>query len=1134
MKNLWNWIDIVYQIRSHKLLIIMRLILLFSFINIFTITASTYSQSTKISLNIHQATLFEVFDEIESQTDFSIFYKNDQIDQSHKVDIKVRNKEVKSILKKALKNTGLDFELVNKHIVIIPDEVTHQSQASLNKQQPIVTGKATDDHGQPMVGLTVVVKGTTIGAITDLDGVYSIKVNSLEDTLLFSFVGYISQEIPIMGRTNINLSMKEDAIALVEVVAIGYGTKSKSDITGSVSVVNADELQALPLPTIDQALQGKATGVKVTQNTGAPGEGVAVRIRGIGTINDNSPLYIVDGIATKDAFNALSPNDIASISILKDASAAAIYGARAANGVVLITTKKGVKGAPRLAYNGYVGVQVHGNLTEMCNKDQYITLYNEAALADGRNIIPQSMADTLPNTNWWTEIFRPALIMNHQLSISGGNEKTNYLVSGTYFKQDGIILNSNFDRFSVKTSINTKLSKVFEYGINVNLSTLNSNLVGSSGDGYGGNGGSVVRYAFFRTPIYPVKNSNGEFIDYYPDYADVFGDGYNPVGFAEKYDWRKRSYRAFGNTFLAINILENLRFKTDLGLDFNSENSKRFNENWGTNNRINNPNSLENSSNNSTILTWNNTLSYNVLLNEKHNLDVLLGTEAVQSSTLGHLGYANNFPDQVYNLRYLSNGTGNQRVDGWESRWTLLSYFGRIGYNFRSKYYLDFILRRDGSSRFGANYPYGIFPSTSLGWRIDKEYFVQDIDFISHMKLRAGIGMLGNQQIGDYSFATLISGGIYYPFGNNTPQSGYRVTRLGNENIRWESQTQYNIGLDLGLWENMLFINVDYFNKITDDMLVRVPLPPSSGSASPPYMNAGKVKNTGLEFEVVFKQYKSNFSYDIGLVFSHYKNEVLELFDDKPIPAGRIDNGVYATLTEEGYPIGSFFLYEMEGIFQDDMDIITHAYQGADIQPGDVKYADVGGPEGIPDGIIDSYDRKHVGKAFPDFSYGLTGNFRYKGWDLSIFFEGVYGNDVYWQTAHDIEGFYRAFNLTTRVLDRWTGPGTSNEMPRVSWQGAANNKKPSTRFLHDGSYLRLKNLTLGYTFDKSFVSRIGVESLKTFISAQNILTITKYPGLDPEMQTSDNSTAEGDLAAGIDWGTYPSARVFSIGFNINF
>ena len=1009
---------------------------------------------------------------------------------------------------------------------------------ALQSQEPNqslrITGTVTDATGEPLIGVAVVIQGTTTGAITDLNGIYNIEVTGSDDILVFSYIGYESVTASVDGLSEIDIVMRVSAMAIDEVVAIGYGTKKQGDIIGSVSVVNSEELEGLAVSTIDQALQGKATGVKVSQNTGAPGGGVVVRIRGIGTINDNDPLYIVDGIPTKDAVNSLSPSDIASISILKDASAASIYGARAANGVVIITTKTGGIGAPKINYSMYTGVQSAYNLTEMTNRDQYVELYNEAAIADGRTPIDQAMVDSLPDTNWWDEIFRPALITNHHLTVSGGTENTTYLISGNYFKQDGIVLNSGYDRYSVKSSISTSLSKKISVGMNINLSRSNTDLVGDSGDGYGGNGGSVVRYAFFRTPIYSVYDSNGEFVDYYPQYAQIFGDGYNPVGFAEKYDWTRTENRAFGNAFLSWQILDALSFRTDYGIDLNVIGDRRFNENWGYEGRINNPNSMSESSSTIQIQTWKNTLTYNKVFNGIHQLNVLVGSEFIGSQASGHSSAAENFPDQIPNLRYLSNGTTNERVDGWAENWALFSIFGRIAYKFNEKYLAEFVLRRDGSSRFGSNNPYGVFPAASLGWRIDNESFLEDNKLISHLKLRLSAGQLGNQEIGNYSFASVISSGAYYPFGTSVA-SGYFLQKQGNENLKWESQTQYDAGIDLGLLENKIFIYLDYYHKITNDMLVQAPLPPSSGSAEASFFNAGKIQNKGIELEINYKNQVRKFMYSVGLVFSHYSNEVLELYGDKPIPAGRIDNGVYATLTEVGYPVGSFYLYEMDGIFQDEEEILSHAFQGDYIQPGDVKFKDISGPDGIPDDLIDSYDRRHVGSPFPDFTYGLTTVLNYGNWDFSFFLEGIQGNEIYWQAAHDIEGFYRAFNLTTRVYDdRWTGPGTSNTQPRVSWSGATNNKKPSTRFLFDGSYLRLKNINLGYTFNRNVTGKIHARTIKLYVSAQNLFTFTKYPGLDPEMQTSDNAKTEGDLAVGIDWGTYPSARIFNIGLNIEF
>jgi len=1080
------------------------------------------------SENMTFKTLHGLFQHIESEGKYKIFYQNNQVDINTKITVDPHEADITKLLTQALTGTNLSFKIVKNQIAIIKkNKTTTQQEGS------VVKGRIIDNTGETLIGVSIVLKGTTIGTVTDLQGNYKLTVSNLNDTLVFSYIGYKEVTEPIRGRTEINITMKISAFLLNEVVAVGYGVKKQTDIIGAVSVIKSKQISSLPVANISEALQGKATGVSITQNTGAPGDGTSIRIRGTGTINDNSPLFIIDGVPTKNA-DAIPPSDIQSISILKDAATASIYGSRASGGVVLITTKKGEEGKMILNFNTYTGLQVAGNLTKMCNKDQYIELYNEAATNDGRSLITPEMADTLPNTNWWNEIFRPAIITSTDLSVSGGSKNINYLVSGNYFYQDGIILNSGYKRYSFRASINSDLSKKIKIGTNINLSSSTTNKVGNSGDGYGGNGGSVVRYAFFRTPIYPVFDKNGNYIDYYSKQAQYFGDGYNPVGFAKKYDWKITNNRLLGNIYLNWKITDNLTFRTDYGLDYFDNGSKRFDENWGYNLRINNPNTLTQQSITSSQQTWKNTLIFNKSFSESHHLNVMAGTEAIHSDLIGLSASAQNFPDQIPSLRYLSNGTTNQRVNGWQSQWTLLSFFGRASYDYKEKYYAQVVLREDGSSRFGSNYPWAFFPAMALGWRIDKESFMSNIRFVSYLKLRASAGTLGNQEIGDYSFASLITSGSYYPFGTNS-LSGYYLSNQGNENLRWESQTQIDIGLDLGLFDNKLFMYIDYYNKLTNDVLVRAPLPPSSGSATPPYINAGKIKNSGIELEANYKNTIGQLKFNLGLVASHVSNKVLSLYRDAPIPAGRIDNGVYATLTEEGYPVGSFYLYEMEGIFQNQTDIFTHAFQGNNIKPGDVKYKDISGPNGTPDGIIDSYDRAHVGSPIPDFTMGINLGLNYKKWDFNLFAQGVYGNKIYWQAAQDIEGFYRAFNITQRVYDdRWTGTGTSNTQPRVSWSGATNNKKPSTRFLFDGSYIRLKNITLGYTFNHISQHKNKMKTFRVYLSTQNLFTFTKYPGLDPEMQTSNNSTSDGDLAKNIDWGTYPMARVFTVGLNMSF
>nr|NQU91717.1 SusC/RagA family TonB-linked outer membrane protein [Bacteroidota bacterium] len=503
----------VYSFKSLLNRFFLLLSLTFYFVFFSGISVAQGSESDNIT------TLHELFQYIESHDEYRIFYQNDQVDVNQKVTIDLNQTDMSKLLTQALEGTGLSFKIVENHIVIMT-----KKEVAAPQDRAKVRGRITDDTGETLVGVSVVVKGTLIGTVTNFDGDYELEVPNLNDTLVFTYIGFEKITQAINGRTEINVIMKMGSFALEGVVAIGYGIKKQTDIIGSVSVVNSKEIASLPVSSVSEALQGKATGVNITQNTGAPGAGTAIRIRGTGTINDNSPLFIIDGVPTKDA-NSIPPSDIESISILKDAAASSIFGSRASNGVVLITTKKGKEGKMNITFDTYTGLQVVSNLTKMCDKDQYIEIYNEAATNDGRAGITVEMADTLPNTNWWDEIFRPAVITSTNLSVSGGSKNINYLVSGNYFHQDGIILNSSYDRYSFRTSVNSELSKKVNIGTNISLSSATTDKIGDSGDGYGGNGGSVVRYAFFRTPIYPVKDKHGDYIDYYPDYAQFFGDG---------------------------------------------------------------------------------------------------------------------------------------------------------------------------------------------------------------------------------------------------------------------------------------------------------------------------------------------------------------------------------------------------------------------------------------------------------------------------------------------------------------------------------------------------------------------------------------------------------------------------------
>lgn len=1004
-------------------------------------------------------------------------------------------------------------------------------------QSKTVTGKVIDAAtNETVIGATVQVKGTTNGVSTDVNG--GFKLNVPEGSQIeIKFIGYVTQTVApdYDGQMLIKLTASNNALS--EVIVVGYATQKKVSLTGAVSSIKSSDIANLPVGGADQILQGKAAGVSVTQQTGAPGDAISIRIRGVGTINNNDPLYIIDGVPTTNGINEISPNDIENISVLKDASSAAIYGARASNGVVIVTTKRGKNGAPRVNINAYTGVQTSQHLIPMANTAQYIAAYNTAATNDGRPLIPADVIAGLPDVNWQKEVLRPAPISNVQASISGGTDKSTYLVSANYFGQNGLIKNSSFDRLNLRTAITSTLSKYLSVGTNVNLGYSKNRQVGTSGDGFGdGNpGASVLRYALFRTPATPVRNANGDFVDI-PDHPEFFGDGLNPVGFADNFNRNFYKYSVLGNVFLELTPIKNLKIRSDFGTNFVIQDYKQFFATWGIDRSLNSPNSLAQSNSNQFNYNWTNTATYDLTLAKKHVFNFLVGSELVKSDTRSLGASRTLYSDQGPTFQYLDNGLGIQQNGGGETHWALFSLFGRVNYAYDNKYLATFNFRRDGSSRLDPSNQYGNFYGGSLGWRLDQEDFLKDVKAINLFKLRAGIGQLGNQEIGDFSYATLVKPAGNYPFGGNS-NAGNAISALGNPNVRWETSTQTDVGLDIGLFNSAFTVSADYYIKNTSGVLLPPAKPSSTGGAGSAFVNAGSIRNQGFELELGYHNTINNkFKYDIIGNFATVKNEVTSLAGGSALFAGRIDNNYYATKTEVGHPIGEFYLLQTDGIFQNAQEVFTHAYQGPGVKPGDVKYKDISGPNGVPDGVIDDvYDRTYAGSPIPKFTYGLTTNFAYAGFDASLFFQGVYGNKIYNQINTDIEGFYRPFNITERIATQsWTGEGSTNEFPRLSFDGAVNNKRPSTRFLESGSYLRLKNVQLGYTVSNTLVKTLKLSSVRVFVSAQNVFTVTKYTGIDPEIYTNSNSLGDGARAVGIDFGTYPSARTFTIGVNANF
>jgi TonB-linked SusC/RagA family outer membrane protein len=999
-----------------------------------------------------------------------------------------------------------------------------------------VTGKITDASGEALIGATVALKNGNGLTVTDINGNFTVTVPE-NAILVISYIGYQTQEVAVAGQTQLNIVLKEAAGNLNEVVVVGYTTQRKKDLTGAVSVINAKDIDAMPVGGVDQILQGKAAGVAVTQNTGAPGDGISVIIRGVGTINGISPLYVIDGVPTQDGINEISPDDIETINVLKDASSAAIYGARAAGGVVIITTKRGKAGKTKVGFSAYTGVQTAQNLIKMADNAQYVQAYNTAATNDGRPLISSALAGTLSDVNWLKEILKPARISNGNLSMSGGSETSQYILSGNYFSQDGLIQNSSYNRFNLRTAINSTVSKYFKLGTNVNLSYSKTRSVGTSGDGYVG-AASVVRYALFRTPGTPVYNANGQYVDLPqqdPTLGNFLGDGINPVALANATNDNTYGYTILGDAFAELDPIKGLKIKSDVGLNWIQTDNKQFFETFGIDRFFNSPNSLSQSNEDNLNYNWTNTATYDLTLG-KSVLKFLAGTELIKQDVQAMSASRTGFVNQTADFQYLDNGTAaSQQNGGNEAHLAMFSLFSRVDYQYDNKYLASVNFRRDGSSQLDPSSRYENFYSGSLGWRIDREDFMKNVKPISTLKLRASVGQLGNSGIGNYPYTSTFGTSGYYPFGGTSTQ-GISITSLGNANVRWETSTQEDVGLDIGFLDNNLMLTADYYIKNTTNMLIPLPQPSSGGGQAPfavgePEVNAGSVRNSGFELELVYKKtINHDWSYSLNGNFATLKNEVTSLAGGTPIPGGRIDNNYYATLTEVGHPIGSFYLLQQEGIFQNAQQVFTHAYQGPGIRPGDVMYKDVNN-----DGVIDDNDRSFVGSPIPKFTYGLTGNVKYKNFDLSVFFQGVYGNKIYNQVLTDIEGFYRPFNITQRIAENaWTGPGSTNTYPLLSWTDGSNNKMPSTRFLESGSYMRLKNAQLGYTLGANTLKTLGVSSVRIYVSGQNLLTFTKYTGLDPEQYQNTDNAADGPRAVGIDWGTYPSARTITVGVNANF
>ncbi len=1005
------------------------------------------------------------------------------------------------------------------------------SITSLFAQSHKVSGKViSQEDNLGVIGATVLAKDQKLGVVTDFNGDYSITVPSENAILVVSYTGMKTLEIPIEGRSSIDITLEPDISVLEEVVVVGYGTQKRSKISGAVSVVTSEEITETPVLRVEQALQGRTSGVQITQNSGSPGAALSVRIRGTGTINDSSPLYIVDGVPA-EGLDFLNPNDIESINVLKDAASSAIYGSRGANGVVLITTKGGKKNQEgKISYESYYGIQSPWKKLNLLNAREYAVIQNEAYIAAGR--IPRaefSNPDILgEGTDWQDAIFESAPITSHQVGITGGTDRSTYAISGNYFNQDGIIGadKASFERYTVRLNSSHDLKKWLTVGNTLGFTKLRRDALSENNEF-----NSPLIRAINIDPVTPVRKGDGTYA--YSIYSDT--DITNPVNAIEQTFDSWTTNRLVGSIFGVIKISENISLRSTYSLDATYATQDIFNPRFDLSNdpilsdapaqekRLINSVSFNN--NTWRNWQWENVLIWNKSIGTQHDFSFTAGNTLREGRHDFNGGSNTNLPSNDPADAFIGNTIdpiASQSTYQGASESSLLSYFGRVNYELRDKYLFSATFRADGSSRFGANNRFGYFPSVSAGWIISQEDFwnFEDISFI---KLRGSWGQNGNDKIGDYSYTSVVRSGQNYTFGpNEIITNGSVATTSSNPDIKWETITQTDVGIDLEFWDGQLNITADYYIKETSDMLYAAPIPFTAGTA-PPIQNIASMENRGWEFATEYRGKSGALSYSIGANISFIENEVTSLgTGGDPVFAGYIQSAnASASRTDVGQPVASFYGFVTDGIFQNQQEIETHAIQSENTAPGDIRFKDLNN-----DGMIDFDDQTYIGNPIPDFTYGVNGSLEFKDFDLSFFLQGVQGNDIYNGT---VRYDFTFVNRPASVLNRWTGPGTSNSEPRVNLSDPNQNVRVSDRFIEDGSYLRLKNVQIGYNLPRPLLTKIKFEKFRIYFSAQNLITITDYSGLDPEI-----GQIGGSLDLGIDRGFYPQARTYLGGIQVTF
>ena len=979
----------------------------------------------------------------------------------------------------------------------------------------VVSGVVTDRQHEPVIGASVLEKGTSNGTVTDFDGNFSLSVSSEQATLVISYVGMKSAEISAAAKSPLSVVLQDDTEALDEVVVIGYGTQKKRDVTTAISSVSTEDLEKIPLTSAAQAMQGKAAGVTVVKPNGQPGAGMVVRVRGTTSMNaSNDPLYVVDGVPMTN-IDFLAPNDIEAMQVLKDASSAAIYGSRAANGVIMITTKAGSQSKEKMhvAFSMYGGWTQVTNRMESLNYEQY-----KEYLADlgSTVVLPDGLKD---ETNWFDETYKTGSTQNYQLSVNGSTDKVNYYMSGGYSNEVGVIPTTKFSRYNFRTALDADVTKWLNVGGNVAYAY--SDNAGTISSGTGANRGGLVLSVINTptyAPIYDPENPNHYYTNFY-GVSNITHPLENIERYKNQHDKQHRLVASGKGIFTlydtkkferADNYNHSLKFTTTFTEDLKMVNFTSFLDpdktSWGRNQYGEGTDRRTSD----LVTVWDNVLNYNTQLG-KNNLDVMLGSSYTHSMYTYSNIQGSHYADGTIETLNAANKIDPSATTTTASEWAIMSAFARVSYNYDSRYLLSVNFRADGSSKLAPGHRWGYFPSASAAWRISGEEFMKDVTWIDDLKIRGGWGQTGNQAgIGDYAYLERynINRQNWWETGKEHAVPTYSQASLRNTDLTWETTSQTNVGFDWTMFHNRLTLNFDWYYKKTTNMLMCVTLPAGSAAVSSIQRNEGEMTNTGVEFSITSHNFvRKNFQWDTQLNISHNKNRLDKLATSQVYYDAKVTDVLadYCVRNTPGMPLGSFYGYKTGGV---------------DSETGELIYLDVNG-----DGEVTAADRTYIGDPNPDFTFGMTNTFRFYGVTISFLLQGSYGNDIFNAGRIETEGMYDAKNQSVRVLDRWRRPGMETSIPKAGFD-----MKVSDYFVEDGSYIRLKDLTIGYEFSGKWMQKIGMSRLQPYFSAQNLFTLTRYLGMDPEVNQNGNS----GTVQGLDYGTYPQTRSFVLGLNIEF